>query len=255
MLERIKQKVISGVSDATRRQAMLTALALLGIVMTLVFAVVAFGLADTNVPPGSVKTQGHPGYTGWRLTSEDANGSGFSIDVHHVIAGKLGIFVVYSARTLVDGVQLSPNVQTKRVTDGVASGQPSVDLLVATTDEAAVRIASLGAPTAGATRYGMSVSGLSATSDVPALSLSVIEDETPNVVEGGVSFLTNTNPDVAHLLHDRYGVIGPQGITFGILPSVAGGDSKPSYYKISPGGSIQEITVEELKAFNQQHRR
>ena len=256
MYTRIRQKFISRFSnsDSIRHHAILTAFAFLGLTAALAIAVGGFELAGDNEPP-STSSLGGAGVAKWQLVNDEVNSGGFSLDVHHVIASHDGIFAVYSVSADGDGASLSSDVQTRRVTDGVVDSMLSADLLVAGGDGAAVRIASLGAPTAGARTYGMSLSGLSATNSQTSVSMEVLKDNTPNKVEDSVSIITNSAPDVPDLLHGGYWVVGPEGTTFGILPSVAGGEATPSYYKISPGGTVQQITFEELVHFNQQHRR
>ena len=256
MLARIKRKFLSRFSkpDSIRRHVILTTFAFFGLTAALAIAVGGFGLAGGNEPP-SFSSLGGSGITEWRFLNDEVRGGRFSLDVHHVIASHEGIFAVYSVNAVADGATLSSDIQVRRVTDGVVNSKLSADLLVSTGDTAAVRIASLGAPTVGAKTYGMSLSGLGATDNQTPLSIGVVEDTTPDEVEGGVSIMTNPDPDVLDLLHGGYWVIGPQGTAFGILPGVAGGEETPSYFKISPGGIVQQITFEELVDFNGQHRR
>ena len=256
MLPRTRRKFLSRFSkpDAIGHHVILIAFVFLGMAAALAIAIREFGLAEGNEPP-IFSSLGGSGITEWRFLSDEVNGVGFSLKVHHVIASHEGIFAVYSVNAIADGATLSSDVQVRRVTDGVVDIEPSADLLVATGDIAAIRIASLGAPTVGAKTYAMSLSGFSATNSQTPVSLELLEDNTPNEVEKGISIMTNPAPDVPSLLHGGYWVIGPQGTTFGILPGVAGGEAIPSYFKISLGGTVQQFTFEEFVDFNQQPRR
>ena len=203
----------------------------------------------------AINSSGSPGLTGWRMLSDEVSGGETSIKAHHVIATHNGIHVVYSAKASANGASLSPNVEVRRITDGVVDSALASQHLVATDHTAAVRIVNLGEPTVGRTTYGMSLSGLDMAKSQTSVSLEVVEDDTPNVLEDGVSIMTNPDPNVANLLHGGNWVIGPQGITFGILPSVVGGEQTPSYFKIDPNGTMQEISLDAFRAFNRQHRR
>jgi hypothetical protein len=93
----------------------------------------------------------------------------------------------------------------------------------------------------------MNVAGFDANNKQNDLSIDVVEDQTPGTVEGGISFMTHPDPEAVHLLHGGYWVLGPQGTTFGVLPSgVIETMETPSYFMISPDQAIREITFEDL---------
>ena len=208
-------------------------------------------------PQSHVSPIGQPATTGWLLLDENKNRDGISIRVHHVIATNKGVYVIYSAKANALGGRLTLDVAARSVLDGTIREDSASDHLVATDDVTAIRIASLGKPVPGTTNYGMNLSGLDTEDTAASISLNIIADETPGVVEDDISFMSHPSSHVAPLLNGAYSVVGPQGITFGILPQsiIAVAESAPSYFMIAPGGTIREITFEELVAFNERHTR
>lgn len=226
---------------------MLTAVALIATVTAIFTGYLTLSVGDQY---------GHPGSAGWNLLNQGKSGNDASITVHHVIASDYGVHVVYSITMDAPNGRLSSDIVTKPIIDGTKVTDSTTDYMVATDDDkSAVRIASLGEPIPGGRTYGMNVAGFDANNKQNDLSIDVVEDQTPGTVEGGISFMTHPDPEAVHLLHGGYWVLGPQGTTFGVLPSgVIETMETPSYFMISPDQAIREITFEELVAFNEEQR-
>ena len=251
---RIRQALMPGAVSPTIRRTLLITFGLFA--LGLAAAIAYFGLPADDQLGSPINPAGYPGSTGWQLLDQKKDVDGVSIHVHHVFASHNGIHVVYSANAVTGSGRLSPSVVTKHVTDGTLAADSTADRLVATDDRAAVRIASIGKPAAGRTTYGMNVAGLDTNDSRASLSVDIMADETPGVVEEGISLISHPGPEAPYLLHGGYWVFGPHGTTFGILPSsVIATEETPSYFMIAPDGTIREITFDELVAFNEEHRR
>ena len=208
------------------------------------------------VDQGESGLRGDPGSTGWRWLEAKKSGDHVSIVVHHVAAYPLGIYAVYSVKTEALGVRLGSASATKLIKDGTVTAGPAVDYMVGTDGRTSVRIASLGRPVPGVSRYGMNVV-VDTDKGRAGLSIDVIEPETPGVVDTSFSLMTNPDPEAAHLLGGRYEAYGPEGMLFGIVPNkVIPTEDTPTYFMISPDdGAIREITLEEAVAFHEERRR
>ena len=194
--------------------------------------------------------------TGWQLLDQEKSADRVSIQVHHVVATHNGIHVIYSAKANATSGQLTSDVVARRVTDGTMTDDSIEDRLVATDGVTAIRIVSLGKPVPGTTKYGMNLTGFDADDGMGGISIDIISDETPTVIEDDISLVSHPDPEVTNLLYGGYSVIGPNGTTFGILPGrVISAEHTPAYFMIAPGGMIREITFEELVAFNERHTR
>lgn len=194
---------------------------------------------------------GAPGSPGWKLLDLQKSADQISMTVHHVIASPHGIYAVYSVKVKSPNDHLDSTSVTRHIADGKMIADPTADYLVGADDRATVRIASLGKPSPGVSRYGMNVA-VDTNKGTADISLDVVESETPGIVRGGVSFMTN--PEATYLLHGGYWVIGPQGTTFGVSPgSVIATEDKPSYFMISPEGALWKIKFKDLVDFNEQH--
>ena len=172
--------------------------------------------------------------------------------VHHVFIYPHSIHAVYSVKAEAVGVRLGSASVTKVIKDGTVTADPVADHLVGTDGRSAVRIASLGKPVPDISRYGMNVV-VNTDEGQADLSIDVIEPETPGVVEGGDIFMSNPDPEAAHLLGD-YDSVWPDGTTFSVvLSGVIPTEDTPSYFMINRDGAIREITFEEAVDFR--HRR
>ena len=239
------------------------AVAILFLIAGLAVTIAVFGRGADAPLSGSSGLPGHPGsiWWGWQILDHEGTGERIDVQVHHVIASRRGIHVVYSARADADsGQTLSSAVLTRRVIDGVVTGDPIDDYLVATNGMAAVRIASIGMPVLGVTTYGMNLTGLDARDRADSFSIDVVADETPGVIEGTSSVRTNPDLEVAHLLDFAYSVTSRDGSTFGVRPrSVVETETTTYYFMLSRSGTagetLREITFDELVAFNRENIR
>ena len=175
--------------------------------------------ADENVvskaapEPVEDHTQsGIPGTIGYHLLDRSSSGDTTRITVHHVIASDKGIYVVYSAEATADDGELRNSVQTKSVLDGTEATDSSADILVATDGKKAVRIASLGKPKTGWSEYAMKVAGLDSRDSQSSLSIDILMDPTPDVVEESISMMSHTGTRDTRLIAGGYMVTGsPEG--------------------------------------------
>ena len=222
------------------------AVAILLLIAGLAVTIAVFGRGADAPLSGPSGIPGHPGsiWWGWQILDNEGNGEGIDVQVHHIIASRRGIHVVYSARADADsGQTLSSTVLTRRVIDGVVTGDPVDDYLVATNGRAAVRIASIGMPVLGVTTYGMNLTGLDARNRAATLSIDVVADETPGIIEGTSSVRTNPDLEVAHLLDFPYSVASGDGVTFGfgVRPrSVIETETSTYYFMLSRSGTAGE---------------
>ena len=228
------------------------------ILFTLVLFVAGFVAAMAYLAHSTdsqVSPSGHVPFSGWQLLDQEKSDDRVSIQVHHVVATHSGIHVFYSVKANATSGRLSSNVVARRVIDGTMADDSVEDRLVATDGVTAIRIASLGKPVPGTTKYAMNLTGFDADDGMGSISIDIISDATPTVIEDSISLVSHPDP-VANLLYGGYSVIGPNGITFGILPGrVISAENTPAYFMIAPNGVIREITFEELVAFNERHTR
>ena len=82
------------------------AVAILLLIAGLAVTITVFGRsadAPLSDPSGLL---GHPGSIGWQILDHEGNGEGIDVQVHHIIASRRSIHVVYSARA--DAEQYNP---------------------------------------------------------------------------------------------------------------------------------------------------
>ena len=223
--------------------------------LLIVCTLVVITLVSTKHPlttSGDGQISGHPGSTGWRPITHEANIDGININIHHVIIAYGRIYVVYSTHT--DGTDDSwTHMTTKQITSGTTSAQPVEDYMVATNGSESVRIADLGPSVLNREIYNMDLAMLDTNESLTYLSVDVVLDETPETIDRNVSIMTH--PDAVNLFYGEYSVIGPRGTTFGILSSRAiQAEDLPRYFMINPSGEIVEITFDDLVAFIVEHR-
>ena len=206
------------------------------------------------VEEGRSGISGHSGTLGWEWLDSKKNNGQIPVTVHHVIASDYGIYFVYSLKTEDPDDRLGPEIVTKHISDGLIATVPAEEHLIGTDGKVYVRIVSLGKPMTEVTTHGMNIA-VDTANGRSDISMDVIRDETPGVVEKRITMMSNPDPEVAYLLFSEYGsVTARSGTTFGVHPGfLIATQTTPAYFMINSNVEMRQITSQEVIAFTDKH--
>ena len=197
---------------------------------------------------------GHPGSIGWELLESKKSNNQISMSVHHVFASDYGAYAVYSIMVEDKHDRFGPDVVTKYILDGNLATEPTWNHLITTDGSVAIGIASLGKPVPDVTTHGLQVT-VDTSKGLTNLSIDVMRDETPGVVEKRFVGMRNTDPKIPLVLYVNTGSVHSySGTTFSVHPiDVNPTENTTTHFLFSPDSGVRKITVEERKAFNWEH--